>query len=235
MYTVLVGNNIPDECREYFEKKSDRVILLPPFVRLQKGVSTHADMLLFYDGKRLLMHREYYASNKELFDSVGVEIITTDETIREEYPNDILFNAVLTKDKVLYSKTEYTSAYIKNLSREQVAVKQGYTACSTCRVTDNAFITTDIGLYRAYTKDGIDCLLMGKEDIVLEGYGCGFIGGATAVDRENVYFFGDVTKHSDYEKIKSFIEKYGKKIVRLGSFKLTDVGGAIIIYNNINN
>lgn len=235
MYTVLVGNNIPTECREYFEQKGDRVILLPPFDRLQKGVRTHADMLVFYDGKKLLTHRDYYISNKALFDSVGVEMITTDEPISDVYPDDVLFNAVLTQERILYSKTDFTSTFIKDKSFKQVSVKQGYTACSTCRVTDDAFITTDTGLYRAYTEGGIECLLVSKEDIILEGYGCGFIGGATAVDSENVYFFGDAIKHSDYAQMKAFIEKHGKKIVSLGCSKLTDIGGAVIIYNNINN
>ncbi len=229
MKKILVGNTVSEKCENTLKKMGYVIVKLPPFEKLQSCVASHADMLIFFDGNKIITHIDYYSINKKIFDSLGIEIQTTDEAVSNMYPKDILFNAVLTKNKVLFSKTASTSKYISNLAEKKVNVKQGYTACSTCRVTDNAFITTDKGLYDAYTANGIDALPVEKEGIDLPGYDCGFIGGASAVLDDFVCFFGDIKEHTDYIKINSFIEKHGKKAVSLSDEKLTDVGGAVVI------
>ena len=205
------------------------VIKMPSFERLPKAVSTHIDMLMFYDGEKIITHREYYEKNKSIFNSLNIETLTTDEYISNEYPNDILFNAVLTKDGFLFSKTNKTSKLIKDRAKVLVNVRQGYTSCSTCRVSDKAFITTDRGLYDAYIKNDIDSLFVESEGIFLPGYNCGFIGGASVTIEEFVCFFGDIRERKDYRKIRSFVEKYGKKVLSLSNEKLTDIGGGIVV------
>ena len=204
-------------------------IILPSFHKLQKGVSSHADMLCFKLYETLLVHSEYYNLNRQIFDSLNVKIQTTDEYIAEDYPNDVLFNAVLTSENVLYARSDSVSKYIKDACSKIVSVKQGYTACSTCKVSDNAFITTDEGLYKTYKNNGIDCLLVGKKDIELKGYDCGFIGGASLVIDDLVCFFGDVSKHGDCKKIVDFISKHGKETISLSGEKMTDVGGCVVL------
>ncbi len=205
------------------------IIKMPAFERLQKGVSTHVDMLLFCDGETIITHSDYYKENKKIFEKIGANVITTDENISENYPNDILFNAVLTDEKILFSKNEYTSEIIKNMVKETIDVKQGYTACSTCKVAPNAFITTDVSLHKAYKEKGIDCLLIESNGIFLPGYDVGFIGGASAILKEKVCFFGNIEKHKDYEKIVKFVNKYGKKVVSLSDEDLTDIGGCALV------
>ena len=205
------------------------IVKMPSFDKLQQGVSTHVDMLLFFDGDSIVTHVDYYNENKGIFDSLGVNVITTDECVEKAYPNDILFNCILTNNKVLFAKKDCASRLIRERVERIVDVKQGYTACSTCRVSDDAFITTDMGLYKAYTANNIDCLLVEKEGISLPGYDCGFVGGASVVLDDSVCFFGDVTEHKDYKNIVSFVEKYGKKVVSLSNEKLTDIGGSVVL------
>ena len=147
MKTVLVSRGLSDDCRAFLEGMGYRIVLLPPFERLQKAVSSHADMLVFFDRGRLITHADYYNENREIFDGLSCSVELSGEPFSAEYPRDVLFNAVLTKSRVLFSRTEYTSSLITRRATETVKVKQGYTACSTCRVTDNAFITSDEGLF----------------------------------------------------------------------------------------
>jgi len=226
---ILVGNTISNECEKNLSSFGYNIIKLPEYRRLQPYVSTHADMLIFYDGKSIVTSREYYSENRELFDLLGVKIVLSDELIEKEYPNDILFNAVLTKDGVLFSKNKHTSKLIKSMAKLEINVNQGYTACSTCRVSDKAFMTADSGLYNAYMSNGIDCILVSKDDIYLPGYDCGFIGGASVVLDDKVCFFGDVKKHRDYEKMLEFVRKYDKDVISLSDEKLTDIGGAVVV------
>ncbi len=229
MKKLLMGNTVSEKCINKLKDMGYDIVLLPPFSKLQKGVCTHADMLVFYNGEELLTHNDYYKENRELFDGLGIKIITTDENISPDYPNDILFNAVLTNDKTLYAKCAHVSIKIKELANNVIDVKQGYTACSTCKVANNAFMTTDTGLCKAYMQNNIDVLLVEKEGIELQGYDCGFIGGASAVFDDKVVFFGSLQGYKDGEKVRKFVEKYGKKAVELSDEKLTDIGGCIAL------
>ncbi len=229
MKRILVGEGISAGCEISLKEMGYTVIKLPKFDRLQDGVASHADMLLFLNDGVLYTHEEYYKKNKAILDLAEVKVKTTDEPVSKGYPKDILFNAVLTKDKILFSRNDSTSELITALAERKVDVKQGYTACSTCRVDDNNFITTDKGLYKAYTDNGINSLLVEKGDILLPGYNCGFIGGCSVVLADSVCFFGDVDKHRDFDLIKRFIENTGKKIISLSAEKLTDIGGAVVV------
>ncbi len=229
MKKILLSNTVSEKCELSLAKMGYDCIKLPLFDKLQPAVATHADMLLFFDGSAILTHADYYLQNKQLFDGLQTRIDTTDEQIFADYPNDVLFNAVLTKEGVLFSKETSTSKFIKKYAKSIINVKQGYTACSTCRVSEIGFITTDKGLYDAYTKNGIDALLVEKKCIYLPGYDCGFIGGASVVLEEGVCFFGNISEHTDYERISLFAEKHGKKVLSLSDEKLTDIGGAVVL------
>lgn len=229
MRKALLGGSASDECICSLERMGIEAIKLPSFSLLQPQVSDHADMLCFFYDKKLLMHRDYYNENKGLFDSLGINIILSDELIGSDYPYDVLFNAVLTDKGILFSNTDHTSALIRKMAEKTVRVKQGYTACSTCRVDAFSFITADNGLYKAYISNGIDCLLISQGEIAIKGYDHGFIGGASFTFDDKVCFFGDVTKHSDYSKIKEFVENRGKTVVCLSDEPLCDVGGGIML------
>ena len=228
MKKLLVGQNIPPKCKDALLQMGYNVIPLPPFSRLQKGVSTHADMLVFKGKNGLFVHEDYYNENEDLFESLGVNIIKSDENIGDKYPRDILFNAVVSGD-TLFSNTEYTSRLIKEETERRVKVKQGYTACSTCRLNDTAFITADEGLYNTYKQNGIDVLLIEKGHVELTFYDCGFIGGASVRLDECVCFFGRIEEHPSYGSIKRFAEKHGVNIISLSDEKLLDLGGAVLL------
>jgi len=230
MKKILVGSCITEKCMSRLRSFGYDVCLLPPFKRFEKTVACHADMLMFFDGKNIITHSEYYECNKNVFDGLKAEVLLSTEAVSDKYPYDILFNAVKV-DGVLFSKTEYTSKIIKNTSAEFVNVNQGYTACSTCRVNEKAFITSDKGLYKAYTSYGIDTLLIRSGSIALEGYGYGFIGGASLVFDDAVAFFGKAEEHPDFDKINDFIVKHGKKAISLSDEKLYDAGGAFVFEN----
>ncbi|MBR5322755.1 MAG: hypothetical protein IKU48_04350 [Clostridia bacterium] len=229
MSQILVGKGISEKCKIELVKMGYEVIKLPEYDKLQNGISSHADMLIFFHSGVIYTFEEYYRKNIRIFDLVGVEVKTTDEFVSKEYPRDILFNAVLTDKKILFSKSGYTSETITQLAEKVVGVRQGYTACSTCRVDGNNFITTDKGLYKAYTANSINCLLVGKEDILLPGYDCGFIGGSSVVLADSVCFFGNIEEHRDFGEIKRFIEYTGKRVISLSDEKLTDIGGAVVV------
>ena len=186
-------------------------------------------MLLFPCREKgiILTHREYLENAKELLSFTGMKIIPIPEKAGAKYPNDILLNAAIL-GKYLIGKISALSKALLELSDEmgliKVSVNQGYAKCSICKVSENAIITSDRSISSAAKAFGIDVLDIAQNGVYLEGYNCGFIGGASGNDGKNVFFCGDISLHPNGKEITRFCEKHGKNAVSLSKSPLIDVG-----------
>ena len=164
------------------------------------------------------------------------KVITIDDCIKKpgkNYPENILLNCLYHNNK-LYGKLSATDSSVREYCRENnietVNVNQGYTRCSILVVNNKAVITADKSIEKAMKNNGVEVLLISAGKIVLEGFDYGFIGGASFSDNNTIYFFGDITKHLDYYKIKEFTSKHNSIIEILCKTQpLTDIGGAVLI------
>lgn len=94
-------------------------------------------------------------------------------------------------------------------------------------VDGSHIITEDEGVFRAVSeKTDIKVLLISPKQVKLNGFAYGFIGGTSGRIGNEMIFSGDVTKHSDYAKIRSFIEECGLDI-KYFDYPLTDIGSII--------
>ena len=230
----LVGNMIRKSEAEALEGLGYSVVTLPPSSILPHPMCTHTDMIVFVGFGCLFTHRSYYNENSSLIDGIcrdrDLKIIISDENLDVSYPNDVLFNAVLVGNKLICNK-KHVSHYIiteaQNNGCEVISVKQGYTKCSTCVVDDNAIITADTGIHTAAVAHGINSLLIDAGHISLPPYEYGFIGGASGVCGDEVYFCGDINSHPSSIEILEFIDKHGKKVISLSNDELLDIGSIL--------
>ena len=151
----------------------------------------------------------------------------------EKYPENILLNC-LYLNNTLYGKIDSVDKtvldYCKANGIKTVNVNQGYTRCSTLQISENAVITADKSIENALKNNGAEVLPISEGHIELKGYDYGFIGGAGFYDDNTVYFFGNIKKHPDYDKIREFIKQYNSNIeVLCQDMPITDIGGAVII------
>lgn len=228
MRKLLVSSDMSKKCVDALKGMGYCVMAVPSFSVLSKPVMSHPDMLMHYVNGKLILSEDYYNSNKEFFDGLGVLICTDDVKMKEEYPFDIAFDA-LGVGKVLYGKENFVSTVLKNEFERFVSVKQGYTRCSVLYHESGCAITSDEGIAKALIKDGIRVLRISEHGIALEGYNCGFIGGASGVCDETVFFFGDVMTHPCGEMIMTFLKQNKIKAVSLSDEPLSDYGGFICI------
>lgn len=68
-------------------------------------------------------------------------------------------------------------------------VNQGYTRCATAVVAKDAIITMDLGIRALAQFLGIDVLLVHEENVFLDGYDYGFLGGCCGLIDKNVVAF----------------------------------------------
>ena len=208
---------------------------LKPYDCLDAPVSSHADMLVFVLENRIFCYADYYLVNKDIFDiaeNEGYKIVPVSKKCQKNYPYDISLNA-LVMGKVIFANLKYIAKEIINYAQEEgfsfVNVKQGYSACSTLVLDDNNAITADKGMYNAISLAGKNATLISKEGIILNGYDHGFIGGASFVIGDTVFFFGDIKTHPDYQMIHSKINELDMKEFCILRGDVFDFGGGKII------
>jgi hypothetical protein len=139
--------------------------------------------------------------------------------------------------KKIFARLESLSPAIKSAAStkgyELINVSQGYPACTTLKLNESTAITSDVGTARIMSENGISVTLIENGDITLPPYEYGFIGGASGVYKDTVFFLGDVTTHRDKDKILSAISCAGMKARSLSDEPLCDLGGIIFICNNV--
>ena len=211
-------------------------VLIPGADYLQNGVASHTDMLVFIGFGRLFCHARYYKVNKELIDRVisllSLELVLSNEPTGTDYPKDVLFNACIVGKKLICNKKTVSKLILDAAAESKydiINVPQGYTKCSVCVVSDNAIITEDKAIYKACSGAGMDALLITPGHVFLPPYDHGFIGGASGLYGNNVYFCGSIDTHPDADRIIHFCSSHSKRAVSLSKSALVDVGTIFFI------
>ena len=220
---VIMQNN------NKFDTASFEAVSVPACAELPLPEQKHADMQIIHIANNVFVCSDsvydYYKA--KLPDAV----IYCGKKAGGEYPFSIAYNACIIGNK-MFCNSKYTDEVVirtaDEFGIETVNVKQGYTKCSTAIVCENAVITSDMGLYKAYMRNNIDALLISPGHILLEGYGYGFIGGCCGkTDVNKLLFYGDLSAHPDYLKIKAFCERYNCETEYIKDFSLTDIGSIL--------
>lgn len=202
-----------------------KIIKTDKHPNLPEPVSYHPDMQFYYDGNGIFYLND---DNKSLLNNFeGANVIFVNKLLTSKYPNDILFNICKIGDTVIcMDENEITE---KISYKDLIKVKQGYTKCSILPISDNAFITDDISIYKSlYNK--MDVLLIDKGEIMLNGYSYGFIGGCGGkIDIDKICFFGKIEEHKNFNSIKSFLQNHRILHHSLSNEKLYDYGSFIPI------
>lgn len=193
---------------------------------LDAAIAQHVDCAAFKVGKLIFSEK----ANADCLKQIGLNTVAVDN-ISSPYPNDVALNAKLFGNRILCNKkhiAQEISAFAERNEYTLLHCSQGYAACSTVKLDDNTAITDDESVYEALKKAGIECLLISKGSIKLDGYGYGFIGGCCGmVDDKTIVFAGSLDSHSDADLIRSFLRSKQINAVELFYGNLIDFGGFI--------
>jgi len=232
---AVVGYDTPLEIKNSLLGLGFNLKILPCTTNLDMPIRSHADMLIFNLEKSIFCSKGYYKLAENVFCDLaeyGYQIVKCDTELDADYPHDIPFNVALFKN-TLIGNTKYTASeiieYASSHKFDISSVKQGYAKCSTVILGDIGIITADKGIAQTVLSKGAKILEIenSSEGITLPGYNYGFLGGASGVFENNVYFAGDILLHPQGTKIKLFCEKLGFNTVCLSNKKLFDIGGIL--------
>ncbi len=223
---LLIDNRFLEIARK---KWGSEFKILPSYTlpHAASPVCCHPDMSILRVGDTWICEKSAFSYYQKLLPDTN--LIQGETVVFSHYPKDIAYN-VLISGKTAAANFLYTDSAVKETLEKQgyelLNVRQGYAKCASV-VFKNAVITADTSIIKAISKKDIDVLFVSQGGVRLDGYEYGFLGGASGFAFGKLLFFGDITKHKDYEKIKAFTEKHEITIDYIENFPLTDVGTII--------
>ena len=229
--TTLFANCDDNALKNVFDELAVKVVNVTQNKLLDAPVSLHADILANYVGKSLFLIDKHQTELCNFIKDNGGKYVLIDD-VKSPYPNDCLLNFADIGDYIICNKTILTENVVEFLPDKKIIdVKQGYTKCSVCICKHNTIITDDISIYNAVSQyDDIKSLLVEKGSVNILKYDYGFIGGCCGLVDKNVLLFnGDITSHSDFDKIKNFLYDNEVKYIDIKGKPLTDIGSIIPI------
>ena len=209
---------------------------MPADPSLPDPVNGHTDLIVFYHDKSITVRTDYYAKNRELIDGICSKRYLSkwesDSISGNKYPFDCGLCATVIGNNFLYCDKSTDISLTERFGASGykcINLPQGYVKCSCAILADGSIITADKGIEKITKAEGIDTLLISPGHVDLPGYDYGFIGGASGLCGNTLYFCGNLDLHSDCETIKEFARKHGTDCVSLGENRLYDVGSLIFL------
>ena len=232
--TSLICGGLNNELIGFLKSRGIEILYSSENTLVDEAVSKHADLSVLYLGMGRIIVDKWQRELISQLRKSGLSVTETVNRVEGLYPNDCILNHAVVGSRIIGKSKNFDDSVKKASSDfDVISVNQGYCKCSVLPVDSNSIITDDESIARNSREKGLNCLLINKGDVFLEGHEYGFIGGASGkISKEEVMFFGDITKHRDYGKIEQFIFERGIKIVSF-DFPLTDFGGIIPIKENI--
>ena len=210
MSLVYISSKANTILKKYLHDAGHKVKEVKETVKMDPPIATHPDIYMC-----ALRDSVYHG---ELF------------ILNPHYPAHAIFNGCST-GKYFIHNLKYTAPELLKAVRKEgqieLNVKQGYAKCSCVVVDEDSIITADRGIWKVAANAGMNVLLIERSQVILEGQPYGFLGGASGKVGNTIIFNGDITRHSDYEAIREFIESRGLDIVYFKDYRLTDIGSII--------
>lgn len=229
--TTVFANIDEDALKSVFDEVAIKVVNVTENPLLDTPISKHADILANYVGKSILLVDKNQVELCNLIEDYDGKSVLIDK-IQSPYPNDCLLNFADIGDYIICNKSILTEQIVKYLPKKEIIdVKQGYSKCSVCICNHNTVITDDISIYNALLQyDNINSLLVEKGSVRINEYNYGFIGGCCGlIDKNLLLFNGDLSTHTDFDKIQKFLYDNNIKYIDVKNKPLTDIGSIIPI------
>ncbi len=232
---ALLGCDAPDKVEDALRGRGFEICRLPAYERLPRPVASHADMLLFCDGRRIFAPKKYLSGKRELKKALrgrGFKTVACREPLDGKYPYDIALNFAKA-GRLVYGKLPHMAkklkSYVVKMGYDTAVTNQGYARCSSVILGEYGIITADPSIEKMARQRELDLLKITNSGITLKGYDCGFIGGCCGVWQNTVYFTGSISSHPQAEEIRAFCAERGFECISLTEMPLFDIGGIIFI------
>ena len=238
--TIIADSRMPEEAKKNL-KKLGNVIFINPNSVTYNSISSHPDIFFFQKDDALI-----YAPNapkriiKEL-KKRKIKLIEGKKEVGKKYPETVPYNAVGIGNLLIHN-LKHTDETILSSYENHINVNQGYTRCNLLALNENAFITSDVGIFNAvnsqqttdnslyppeslvetYVRTSI--LYIDPKQIKLEGQKNGFFPGCCGVWKNNLIVCGSTKNLKEKAELDKFLKYNNFNLIELYDGELIDVG-----------
>ena len=223
--SVFLGEKYKEILDKPLKQRGILPIYIPINKNIEQEINSHIDINLFQVSKEITICEPTL--------QVDFNAIKGDNILKKTYPNNIAYNGLLI-GKHFFHNLKYTDKKLLEYLPTNIDihnVKQGFSKCMVCVLSEDSAITSDVGMYNELKKYLKDVLLICQGHIDLVGYEYGFIGGSSfKTDKNTICFTGTIDHHPDKNNILDFIYHKNIQVDYLTDIKIQDVGGLLPIF-----
>lgn len=222
MNKIYISHLADNKIKDYLRSLGYDLVFIKPLADIDESIACHPDIYFCRLGKT---HQSNTTSN-----SNNTIFYGDPSKLKHDYPGHAIYNGCSTGKFFLHNlkiTDEKLLKVVDDCGLTKIHVSQGYSKCTCVVVDENSIITADMGIAKAASKAGLDVLTIQKAQVLLPGYPYGFLGGASGKVGNTILFNGDLSAHSDFERIKDFIHSRGLNIKYFEEYPLTDIGSII--------
>lgn len=237
---IIADSRMPEDAKKNL-KKLGNVLFINPTSVTYNSISSHPDIFFFQKDDALI-----YAPNapkriiKEL-KKRKIKLIEGKKEVGKKYPETVPYNAVGIGNLLIH-KLKHTDETILSSYENHINVNQGYTRCNLLALNENAFITSDVGIFNAvnsqqttdnslYPRESLvetygrtSVLYIDPKQIKLEGQKNGFFPGCCGVWKNNLIVCGSTKNLKEKAELDKFLKDNNFNLIELYDGDLIDVG-----------
>ncbi len=238
--TIIADSKMPEEAKKNL-KKLGNVLFINPTSITYDSISSHPDIFFFQKDDALI-----YAPNapkkivKEL-KKRKINLIEGEKEVGKKYPETVPYNAVGIGNLLIHN-LRHTDETILSSYENHINVNQGYTRCNLLALNENAFITSDVGIFNAVNRQQTtdnslypheshvetygrtSVLYIDPKQIKLEGQKNGFFPGCCGVWKNNLIVCGSTKNLKEKAELDKFLKDNNFNLIELYDGDLIDVG-----------
>jgi hypothetical protein len=194
------------------------------------AISGHPDIFITQTAQKLIVAPNIPIEFQYILQNKNIQFQIGSKAIGSTYPETSYYNA-LADDDILLHNLEYTDSVILNscTNLHQISVNQSYTRCNCISLGNNSYITSDKGIEKTLLFHGFEVLFINPEQIVLEGFSHGFIGGCCGIYENTMLICGNPDFIQQGNALREFVKSRGFNIHELYDGPFIDIGSLIIV------
>ena len=233
MKNVIINREAPCEIKKTLLQFGYEIILSADIKGNNSPIKFHPDIQLHVLAENNIVCApncyDYYKS--VLSDKIN--LLKGKTKIGVTYPDDCAYNVARVGEYIICN-TNITDKTILDFYCDKktiIHVNQGYSKCNICIIDDNTILTEDIGIHNTILENNFDLksYLIPKGSITLKNFPYGFIGGASGKIKNNLFWYGNISAHPDYNIISRIARRRGINIISLSENQVEDFGSIIYL------
>lgn len=226
---IIVDHTIPGEAKKNLLNFGELLEIQTTGITYP-AISGHPDIFLTQIHDQLVVAPNLPEKYIRVLQDRKITIVFGKKPVGEKYPETAGYNAVVTQKYLMHNPKITDPSIIKIAGQKaSIAVNQGYTRCNLIFLNDENAITSDRGIQNQLEKSGVNTIFLNPAGIQLPGFSHGFFGGCCGFYDSKLFVLGNPNRHSDGEKLKSFLDTLNIKLISLCDAPLFDGGGIFFL------